>query len=205
MGPFIVPLESELITWTLGDPQKLNHQPTNKLGLDLASTPHSYVADVQLGHHVGPPTTEAKWVGLSLYPASLVGLPCLLPWERMRLVLQWLDMPRWVSTWGWGRPHSQRRRKWGGTMWGERECCNWNVKSRNRLMKKSNELKKRREDKIGRECMKAYRLLVPHVSALFMLQLLRRVWMFVDWTSKFNFWVQRKRLCSQRSLFKTSS
>lgn len=42
-------------------------------------------------------------------------------------------------------------------------------------MKKSNELKKGREDKIGRECTKAYRLLVPHVSALFTLQLLRRV------------------------------
>jgi hypothetical protein len=35
----------------------MNHQKKNIYGLDLPPTPNSYVADVRLGLHMGPPTT----------------------------------------------------------------------------------------------------------------------------------------------------
>ena len=43
------------LTWTLGDSQRLSHQP--KAGLKV---PGTYVADVQLRLHVGLPTTGVE-------------------------------------------------------------------------------------------------------------------------------------------------
>ena len=63
-----IPTESmNLVPW---GSQRLNHQPKSIHGLDLAPMP--YVADVQLGLHVGPVTTAGVGRGeltLSLLPA----------------------------------------------------------------------------------------------------------------------------------------
>lgn len=80
-----------------------NHQPKNIHRLDLAP-PATYVADVQLGLHSGPPTT-----GAGAGPDSVACLWNLFPWlgwlvwpqrERICPVLRWLDVPVWVVTWG---------------------------------------------------------------------------------------------------------
>ena len=46
------------LTWTPGSSQRLSHQPKSTHGLDQRP-PSTYVADVQLSLHVGPPTTGA--------------------------------------------------------------------------------------------------------------------------------------------------
>jgi hypothetical protein len=52
------------VTWTLGDFQRLNHQPKSTYGLDIG--PHTYVADVQLCLHAGPPITGIRAVPKSV-------------------------------------------------------------------------------------------------------------------------------------------
>jgi hypothetical protein len=51
------------LTWPLGGPQILNHQPKGEHGKD----PHKYVADVHLGLHVSCSTTG---VGGVPYPVA---------------------------------------------------------------------------------------------------------------------------------------
>lgn len=47
-------VQQSQITWTLGVSQRLNHQPKSEHRLDVGLTPlHTYVADEQLGCHVG--------------------------------------------------------------------------------------------------------------------------------------------------------
>jgi hypothetical protein len=46
------------LTWTLGGSQRLSYQPKSIYGLDLTPSP-TYVADVQLNLHKGPPTIGA--------------------------------------------------------------------------------------------------------------------------------------------------
>ena len=59
-----------------GGSQKLNQQPNSMQGLDLSSC--TYVADVYLGLHPGPPTTGAEAYPVSsLDPAPLTELSCL--------------------------------------------------------------------------------------------------------------------------------
>ena len=73
------------LTWTLGDPQRLNHQPKSMYGLDLD---HLYIcSDEQLSLHAGPPTTGAgavlePTVCLPVDYISLAGLPCLASVEE---------------------------------------------------------------------------------------------------------------------------
>ena len=57
------------LTWTFGDSQRLDHQPQSERGLDLDPCPPSfptYVAEVQLGFHAGPPTTGMEGLSLTL-------------------------------------------------------------------------------------------------------------------------------------------
>jgi hypothetical protein len=58
------------LTCTPGGSQRLNHQPKNKQGLDLGSC--TYVADMQLGLHVGLSTTG---VGAVPEPVVCLGVP----------------------------------------------------------------------------------------------------------------------------------
>ena len=66
------------LTWTFRSSQRQNHIPKSIHGLDRGRG--TYVADVQLSLHVGPPTTGAG-LSLNLLPVcgicSPTGLPCL--------------------------------------------------------------------------------------------------------------------------------
>ena len=75
------------LTWTLGGLQRLNHQPKSRHGLDLGP-PH--IAEVQLGLHVGSPTTGAgvvpETVACLWIPFTQLGCLIWPQWERMYLV-----------------------------------------------------------------------------------------------------------------------
>lgn len=69
------------LTWTLGGSQRINHQTKSIQGLDLAATnPAPTYIDVQLGLHLGPPSTGAGAYPDSvacLWTGSLTGQSCL--------------------------------------------------------------------------------------------------------------------------------
>jgi hypothetical protein len=50
--------QQSIITWTWGGSQRLKQQAKSQQRLDLG--PCTYVADEQLSHHVGSPTTWGK-------------------------------------------------------------------------------------------------------------------------------------------------
>jgi hypothetical protein len=77
-----------------------------------AYAPWTYVADVQLILHAGPPTT-----GVSAVPKTVACLWNLLPklghliwpqWERLHQAMQWLDVLGWRDTQG-NAPFSEKK------------------------------------------------------------------------------------------------
>jgi len=80
------------LTWTLG---ALRDGTTNKEHTQARARPSgSYVADVQLGFHVGP--EQLEWgLAQKLFPVGyvLLAMPCLAPVGEKRLASHRLEVP----------------------------------------------------------------------------------------------------------------